>query len=190
MARLKTQDGKTLTALDEIRAALTSLQIELAHWPVNEVTSHNSAAADLLGQDSLTAEQKEQLLQFFDGRFEQQKQRFGYESRDLVVLHKSVPGLDDMLKKFDRTHRHTDDEVRYIVDGAGIFGFVLPTGEQMLLTVEAGEYIRVPAETEHWFILDQSRRVKAIRYFTNMEGWVANYTDTPIHSALKEAPAP
>jgi 1,2-dihydroxy-3-keto-5-methylthiopentene dioxygenase len=85
-----------------------------------------------------------------------------------------------MLAKFDKVHTHSDDEVRYIIDGEGIFGFVLPDGRQVELTVETGDYINVPADTEHWFHLTEKRRIKAVRYFTSAEGWVANYTGTPV----------
>jgi 1,2-dihydroxy-3-keto-5-methylthiopentene dioxygenase len=176
MAKLKSEDGQTFTELEDIRRELKVLNIELSHWPFEKTPK----IAALLQADTLDADQKDELLREFDGRFEQQKTQYGYQTRDLVVLHAQVPKLDELLKKFDKCHRHSDDEVRYIIDGAGIFGFVLPGGKQATLTVESQEYIRVPAETEHWFVLDDSRRVKAIRYFTSIEGWVANYTGTPV----------
>ncbi len=176
MAQLKFEDGQIVTTLDNIQKALSRLGIELAQWPF-ERTPKLSA---LLASDTLTDVQKEELLIALDDRFENQKRRFGYQARDLVVLHRETPKLDELLKIFNRTHTHDDDEVRYIVDGSGRFGFIMPDKQQVLLTVEAGEYIRVPAETEHWFVLDERRRIKAVRYFTNKEGWVANYTGMSI----------
>ncbi|MGB8700829.1 MAG: cupin, partial [Thermosynechococcaceae cyanobacterium] len=88
--------------------------------------------------------------------------------------------LDTLLAKFNRPHTHADDEVRYIVDGEGIFGFIAPDGTQLELTVQVEDYINVPARTEHWFYLTPSRRIKAVRYFSGTEGWVPNYTDTAI----------
>jgi len=46
--------------------------------------------------------------------------------------------------------------------------------------VHAGDYIHVPAGTEHWFVLTPARRIKAVRYFVTTEGWVPRYTDTAI----------
>jgi len=63
----------------------------------------------------------------------------------MVVIHEAIPGLADMLAKFDKIHLHTDDEVRYILAGKGYFGFVEPDGKQFLLEVSAGDYINVPA---------------------------------------------
>jgi 1,2-dihydroxy-3-keto-5-methylthiopentene dioxygenase len=177
MATLKFENGRTVSELADIRRELQPLGIELSHWPIEKTPN----VAALLHAETLTDMQKETLLRELDGRFEEQKAKYGYQTRDLVVLHKNVPKLDEMLKIFDKCHRHSDDEVRYIVDGSGIFGFVLKDGTQIQLTLVGGEFIRVPAETEHWFVLDEHRRLKAVRYFTSKEGWVANYTGTDVH---------
>lgn len=167
--QLKYPDGR-----DAPQEALGALGIQVATWPVP------NAASPLLEKTSLGDDEKEAALQAMDLYFEKLKQEQGYQSRDLIVLHPDVPKLDEMLGKFDRCHTHDDDEVRYIVDGEGVFGFVLPDGRQVHLTVEAGEYINVPAGTEHWFYLTERRRIKAVRYFSGTEGWTPKYTDTPI----------
>jgi len=46
------------------------------------------------------------------------------------------------------------------------------------LTVQAEDYINLPANIEHWFELTRSQRIKAVRYFTTTEGWVPEYTNT------------
>ena len=176
MAQLELESKQKIQDLSAIREYLKPLNVELSHWPIEKTEK----VGDLLFAESLNDEQKEQLLKALDFRFEEQKKMYGYQTRDLVVLHAKVPNLEQMLAIFDKTHKHSDDEVRYIVDGSGIFGFVMPNGEQVRLTVNAEEYIRVPANTEHWFVLDQNRRIKAVRYFTSKEGWVANYTGTPV----------
>ena len=61
-----------------------------------------------------------------------------------------------------------------------MFGVVLPDGGQVELAVEAPEYICVPAGTEHWFRLDDRRRIKAIRIFMETQGWEADFTGTEI----------
>ena len=129
---------------------------------------------------ALQAWQKEELAKGHDHYFEQLKQEEGYQTRDLIVLHEDIPNLDVLLQKFARINTHDDDEVRYIIDGEGIFGFVLPTEEQVLLTVESGDYINVPKDTEHWFVLTKQKRIKALRYFTTTTGWTPNYTKRSI----------
>jgi 1,2-dihydroxy-3-keto-5-methylthiopentene dioxygenase len=81
-----------------------------------------------------------------------------------------------MLAKFDKIHLHTDDEVRYILAGKGYFGFIEPDENQFLLEVAAGDYINVPANTEHWFEMKDSKRIKAVRYFIDTKGWTPVYT--------------
>lgn len=173
MARLETSTKET-TDLDEIATQLAKLGVALRSWPVNP------EAASLLEKASLDNDEKEAVLQAHDRYFNQLKESDGYQTRDLIVIHPGIPGLDGMLEKFDRIHTHDDDEVRYIVEGEGIFGFVFPDGAQARLTIQPGEYINVPKDTEHWFEVTDTRRIKAVRYFTSMEGWVPRYTGTPI----------
>ncbi len=176
MAILRLEDGTTYTQLGDIARELASLNVQLNRWSVGD----NPEVHRLLAKDALSDEEKEQVLQALDGYFEELKASAGYQSRDLIVLHPDVPNLDALLSKFDSCHYHTDAELRYIVAGEGIFGFVRPDGSQVELTVQPEEYINVPENTEHWFYLTPSRRIKAVRYFTTMEGWVPEYTGKEI----------
>lgn len=176
MAILQLEDGTTYTHLGDIARELAALNIQLDRWQIGDDPEIKS----LLAQDALTDEQKEQVLQALDGYFEQLKASDGYQSRDLIVLHPEIPNLNTLLSKFNRCHYHTDAEVRYIVAGEGIFGFVRPDGTQVELTIQPEEFINVPENTEHWFYLTPSQRIKAVRYFTTMEGWVPEYTNQEI----------
>lgn len=182
MAILRLEDGTIYTQLRDITRELAPLNIQLNHWAVGE----DPEVHNLLAKDVLNDEEKEQLLQALDNYFEELKQTAGYQSRDLVVIHPEIPNLDAMLSKFDKCHIHEDDEVRYIVAGKGIFGFVRPDGSQVELTVQPEEYINVPANTEHWFYLTGEKRVKAVRYFVSTEGWIPHYTDTEIRFQLSK----
>jgi len=176
MAELQIDTQTPNMNFDQVREVLSTLGIELNQWPLVQ----DPQILSLLAKTALTDEEKEQVLLGFESRFIDQKNLYGYQSRDLVVLHPNTPNLDSLLSQFDRVHLHTDDEVRYIIDGSGIFGFLTPTNQRLKLTVRAGEYIRVPKNTRHWFVLDDKRRIKAVRYFTNKDGWVAHYTGDSI----------
>ncbi len=67
-------------------------------------------------------------------------------------------------------------EVRYILAGRGYFGFAEPSGDQFLREVSADDYISVPANTEHWFEMKDSKRIKAARYFIDTSSWTPVYT--------------
>ncbi len=189
MATLRTETGDTIGAPAEIDRALAPLGVRLARWPVDkgegegEGEGNGAELRALLGKPGLADSEKDQVLAGLDRYFQTLRTEAGYQSRDLIVIHGGIPGLDDLLAKFERCHTHADDEVRYIVDGEGVFGFVLPDGSQVALTIEAEEYINVPAGTEHWFYLTDKRRIKAVRYFTTTEGWTPEYTDTEIRIA-------
>jgi 1,2-dihydroxy-3-keto-5-methylthiopentene dioxygenase len=176
MAILLLEDGTIYTELGDIVRELAPLNIQLNRWPVGD----RPQLHHLLAQENLNEEEKEQVLAALDGYFEELQRTAGYQSRDLIVLHPGIPNLDAMLAKFDQIHAHADDEVRYIVDGEGIFGFVRPDGTQVELTVQPEEYINVPAGTEHWFYLTSAQRIKAVRYFIGTEGWVPQYTGREI----------
>jgi 1,2-dihydroxy-3-keto-5-methylthiopentene dioxygenase len=176
MATLHLDNGTTLTDLAAIANELACLNIQLRRWPIGS----DPSLTGLLAQPSLGDGEKAQVLAGLDHYFQQLQTESGYTSRDLIVLHPQISGLEELLAKFDRVHTHTDDEVRYIIDGEGIFGFVRPDGSQVELTVQAQDYINVPADTEHWFYLTPTRRIKAVRYFIGTAGWVPQYTDTVI----------
>ena len=102
---------------------------------------------------------------------------------DVIALFPDTAGLDSVLAAFHRCHTHSDDEVRFILAGEGVFGFVLPDGDQIEITVAPGDLIGVPAGTEHWFRLGPRRTVIAIRLFAANPDWQASYTGTPIRFA-------
>ena len=173
MARIITSEDNAVTDFGTIRARLARLGISLNAWTPPE----GGRAKELLDKQGLNDAEKEELLKLVEHRFEQLKREKGYVTRDLVVMHEDIPGIADMLGKFNKIHYHTDDEVRYILAGRGYFGFVEPDGGQFLLEVSAGDYINVPANTEHWFELRDSKRIKAVRYFIDTSGWAPVYTE-------------
>ncbi len=180
MALLCLTDKRQLNTHEEISRILTPLGVGLESWPVPK----DASLRVLLEKPRLDPSGQETLLTHFLDRFEHLKTTLGYQTQDLIVLEPELPGLAALEDKFRACHTHDDDEIRYIVEGEGLFGFVLPDGDQVELKVEAGDYINVPRGAEHWFRLTPSRRIKAIRYFTSREGWVPLYTGRALSSAF------
>jgi 1,2-dihydroxy-3-keto-5-methylthiopentene dioxygenase len=172
MARIIFPDGTELKDLPAVQNRLARLGITLRNWPAPA----EARAKALMQKKSLNDAEKEELLGFVQNRFEELKREKGYVTRDMVVIHEDIPGLADMLAKFDKIHTHADDEVRYILAGTGYFGFVESDGQQFLLEVSGGDYINVPANAEHWFEMRGCTRCKAVRYFIDTTGWTPNYT--------------
>ena len=172
MARLIFTNGEEETNMDVIAPRLDKLGVQLKYWPLPKEQS----ALSYLAAAALSDEEKDTVLSSVEHYFKELKQSEGYSTRDLIVLHEDIPGLEDILAKFESIHYHTDDEVRYIVAGKGYFGFVEEDGSQLLVEVVAGDYINVPANAEHWFTLGDSTRIKAVRYFIDTTGWTPEYT--------------
>ena len=170
-----------ITDMDRVAAILAPLGVGVREIPVMAAD-----AAALLAQAQLDADAQAALLAALDVVFRRLQRERGYQERDLVVLYPGHPQLPELDARFRRIHTHEDEEVRYIVDGEGVFGFVLEDGAQVELTVHAGDYIHIPADVEHWFRLNDAQRIKAVRYFSARGGWTPHYTDR----ALQHFPSP
>jgi 1,2-dihydroxy-3-keto-5-methylthiopentene dioxygenase len=176
LAKIIAQDGTAITDAGMVQKRLATIGITLRQWPAPT----SPRARELMDKQALSDDEKAELLKFVDNRFEELKRDQGCQTRDLVVIHEDIPGLPDRLAKFDKIHIHSDDEVRYILSGAGWFGFVDKDGSQFMLEVTAGDYINVPANAEHWFEMKNCARCKAVRYFIDTSGWTPHYTGRPV----------
>lgn len=102
-----------------------------------------------------------------------------YPTVDAIRLTPEHPDREALRRKFLAEHTHSEDEVRFFVEGRGLF--CLHIGEEVLqLLCEAEDWIRVPAGTKHWFDMGAEPRFTAIRFFDNPEGWVAQFTGDEI----------
>lgn len=186
MAILELEQGEIYTDIASINRELSSLKIAVSHWQV-ELPKN---IASLIAKNLLSDDDKEALLQPYDEFFHQLMAEAGVISRDLLVLHPDDGYLETHLETFGSYHIHNDNEGRYIVDGECVFGFARPDDTQVKLTLQPGDYINVPINTEHWFSLTSLRRLKAIRYFTFVNEWQTTYTHRGILEAFKSVAVP
>lgn len=103
----------------------------------------------------------------------------GYQAVDVVSMQPEHPEREALRRKFLNEHIHSEDEVRFFVQGAGLFTLHLEQRVYELLC-EAGDLIGVPANTRHWFDMGPRPYFVAIRLFTNPAGWVAQFTGSNI----------
>ena len=159
-------DNTVLRDVDLVTAFLAARGIEYERW-----TPDHEVPADAT---------PEVLLAAYSREIETLKARGGYRTADVIDVHPGVPNLAAMLAKFNREHWHDEDEVRFIVEGRGLF-HIHPRGDHVFaLEVEAGDLIRVPRGTHHWFDLCAERRIRAIRLFQDATGWTPHYTGTGV----------
>ena len=107
-------------------------------------------------------------------------QRRGYITQDIIQLKPDTPNLDAALAKFDPEHRHDDDEVRFVLEGEGVFDIRSDAdakGDErwMRVTVEPGDLLVVPKGKHHRFELTALRTIKCVRLFKDPAGWTAIY---------------
>jgi 1,2-dihydroxy-3-keto-5-methylthiopentene dioxygenase len=103
----------------------------------------------------------------------------GYQAVDVISLTADHPQKDALRQKFLNEHTHSEDEVRFFVAGSGLF--TLHIDDKIYeVKCESGDLIGVPDSTRHWFDMGPEPNFIAIRLFTNVEGWVANFTGSDI----------
>ena len=171
MARVTIPEARrTIEDADEIRTFLAANDIEY------ERTSQLSVSADA---------PIDELLAAYRAKIDELKARGGYVTADVIDVHPTTPNLDAMLNKFNAEHWHDEDEVRFIVDGRGLFHIHPRTGPVFAIEVEAGDLIRVPKGTLHWFDLCGDRRIRAIRLFQDVSGWTPHYTASGVDKGFQ-----
>jgi 1,2-dihydroxy-3-keto-5-methylthiopentene dioxygenase len=132
-----------------------------------------------------TAPSSDALLAAYADKIDALKARGGYVVADVIDVSAETPGLDAMLKRFSSEHWHDEDEVRLIAEGRGVFHIHPENGPVFALEVEAGDLIRVPRGTHHWFDLCGDRRIRAIRLFQDKSGWTPHYTESGVDSQFQ-----
>ena len=159
-------DNATITDTAAVTAFLAARGIDYERWTPNDTVAADAPA--------------DAILSAYAAEIEALKARGGYQTADVIDVKPGTPNLDAMLAKFSREHWHDEDEVRFIVEGRGLF-HVHPQGEDIFaIEVEAGDLIRVPRGTHHWFDLCADRRIRAIRLFQDTSGWTPHYTETGV----------
>jgi 1,2-dihydroxy-3-keto-5-methylthiopentene dioxygenase len=167
MATLHIPDEKkTITGVAEITQYLATIGIGYKVWKPAFHVEKSASSQD--------------ILRAYAAEIELLKKEGGYVTADVIDLYPETPNLDVMLAKFSREHWHDEDEVRFIVQGHGVFHIHPKNGPVVALQVEEGDLARVPVGTWHWFDLCPDRRIRAIRLFQDPAGWTPRYTDSGV----------
>ena len=162
-----------LLLLFQKKTAHCSIPYKLPHiWPASGLTTNTDVEIE-------EGASPEEVLQAYAPHIEQLKAHGGYVTTDVIDVNPKTSGLETMLAKFNIEHSHDEDEVRFIA-GRGLF-HIHPQGKPVVgIEVVAGDLIRVPRGTLHWFNLCVDRRIHAIRLFQDVSGWTPHYTSSGV----------
>lgn len=110
----------------------------------------------------------------------------GAGSADVLRLRPGNEAYPAMRQKFLNEHIHTEDEVRFFVQGAG--NFILHTeGRVYDAHCTAGDLISVPSGIKHWFDAGLEPNATVLRIFTDTSGWTPHYTGDAISTRFPAA---
>ncbi len=122
---------------------------------------------------------QETILSAYAPSIQRLKRDFGFQSVDVINLTPEHPDKTALRQKFLSEHIHEDFEIRFFIEGYGLF--YLHVDEKVFAVLcRQGDLISVPANTPHWFDMGENPSFKAIRLFTTPDGWVAKFTGSEI----------
>jgi 1,2-dihydroxy-3-keto-5-methylthiopentene dioxygenase len=156
---------KTLTAFEEIRDALAGIGVEFERWEANQPLSEKA--------------EQEEVIAAYREPIDRLNKKYGFQSIDVVSMYPDHPGREAARGKFLAEHTHADFEIRFFVDGAGMF-YIHSAGKVYATLCTKGDLINLPANLTHWFDMGPQPNFKAIRLFTTPDGWVGNFTGNDI----------
>jgi 1,2-dihydroxy-3-keto-5-methylthiopentene dioxygenase len=150
---------------DEIAQKLAGIDVRFERW-----------VAERELDDSLS---QQEVIDAYRSSVDRLVDQFGFKSIDVVSLYPEHPDKKAFRQKFLAEHTHEDFEVRFFVDGKGLF-YLHVDHHVYVILCEKGDLISVPAHTAHWFDMGEYPSFKCIRFFTTPDGWQANFTGSDI----------
>lgn len=134
---------------------------------------------------------QEEILEAYSKDLKPFMKQGGYQTADVISINKLTENYDAIRAKFLAEHTHSEDEIRFFVEGQGLFWFNLETEPIFNLLCEKGDLISVPEGTKHWFDAgEKDPFVKAIRIFIDMSGWTPHYTESKIETKFSDFNVP
>ncbi|WP_018295626.1 1,2-dihydroxy-3-keto-5-methylthiopentene dioxygenase [Corynebacterium lubricantis] len=125
---------------------------------------------------------QEAVLAAYEAEVEELKKEHNFVTVDVAKLKNTgQPNFAETAagarEKFLDEHTHSDDEVRFFVDGRGTFYLHLEDTVHAIVC-EGGDLVSVPKGATHWFDMGtENPDFTAIRFFHDGEGWVGDFTE-------------
>lgn len=164
-AENRPQQGESINGLAAMQSCLDGIGVRFERWAAN---------GELAQDADHTA-----AIAAYNESIERLQQQYEFKSVDIVSLRPDHPDKAAFRQKFLAEHIHADFEVRFFIEGRGLF-YLHVDGKVYAVLCEQGDLISVPANTRHWFDMGENPYFKCIRLFTTPEGWVAEFTGSDI----------
>ena len=159
------QYGELYTDFTAIQQQLKSIGVQFERWQ----------ATFALATDADQAA----VLEAYASSIDKLRHQCNFQSVDVMKLTPDNPEKATFRQKFLAEHTHDDFEVRFFVEGRGLF-YLHVADKVYAVLCEQGDLISVPANTTHWFDMGENPEFTCIRLFTSHDGWVANFTGSEI----------
>lgn len=129
---------------------------------------------------------QEEILDVYRSKLQPFMENGGYKNADVISINENTENYTEIRKKFLAEHTHTEDEIRFFVDGQGLFWFHLDGEPIFNVLCQKGDLISVPVGYKHWFDAGvQNPHVKCIRIFSDTSGWTPVYTESKVEKRFE-----
>ncbi len=150
---------------DAIARELNKIGVTFERWQANQPIKAGASQEEVIAAyqadiDRITAER-------------------GFTTIDVISIAPDNPKREELRGKFLDEHYHKEDEVRFFVDGSGLFTLHVD-GKVYEIECVKNDLIAVPDGTTHWFDMGAEPSFVAIRFFQQPDGWIGHFTGTDI----------
>lgn len=150
-----------------IQKELNAIGVRFERWKAEQPLAKESSQEDVLAA--------------YATEVARLKQEGGFTTADVLRVTPDFPNKEAVRAKFLNEHTHSEDEVRFFVEGAGAF-YLRVNGKVYKTVCAKDDLISVPNGTKHWFDMGPNPDFTAIRFFEQVEGWTPHFTGDEIAS--------
>jgi len=150
---------------EEIASLLNSIGVRFEQWQAEIPLSQGAS--------------QEEVINAYQTDVARLVRENGYQSVDVLRMLPTSTKKEELRNKFINEHTHKEDEVRFFVEGSGLF-YLHVENNVYLVLCEKGDLISIPANYAHWFDMGQDPYFTAIRFFIEPSGWIPHFTDSNI----------
>ena len=153
--------SRRISDAGEIKAFLADHGINYETWPLEDRVDPAAPAEDILAA--------------YKPEIDILKEQGGFVTADVIDVYPDTPNLEGICAKFKDEHLHTDDEVRFVLEGEGIFDLRAADERWIRAVVERGDLLIVPKNHYHRFFLTEKKHIRCVRLFKDSSGWTPHY---------------